>query len=105
MGLLSQLRENQKVIKPSQVTENKEAAATLYRRQLIEQGGRLFDETYSRYHGLGKLLESDDPRDQLKAAMTLNMLAKVENHIEGMKQTYGEGVVQTSLGALTPRVL
>jgi hypothetical protein len=67
----------------------------LSNRQLFERGERLYDETYSRYHGLGKLLESENPREKFKAAMTLNML----------EANYGEAVVQANLGALTPRVL
>jgi hypothetical protein len=42
--------------------------------RLIKDGGRLFDERYSRCTGLGELLESDSPKDQWKAAVTLNML-------------------------------
>jgi Major capsid protein Gp23 len=104
MGLLAQLREDGKRVDPRRlITEDKAVAAENFRRQLIESGERLFDETYSRC--LGKLLESEDPRDKFKAAMTLNMLAKVENFLENLKQSHGEAVVQANLGALTPRVL
>src|SRR4051812_7964282 len=87
------------------IAENKERAAELYRGQLVEHAGRLFDESYSRYHGLGELLESNDPRDRYKAALTLEMMAKTESYIENIKQIHGEAVVSTSLGALTPRVM
>jgi nicotinamidase-related amidase len=107
MGVLAQLREDVARLggKNSLITENKEQAAMLYRGDIIKQGARLFDESYSRYTGLGDLLEHQDPREQFKAALTLNMLAKTEAHIERMKELYGEAVVQTSLGALAPRVL
>jgi hypothetical protein len=106
MGLLQDLREKAAKINPqSLITEDKERAAALFREQMINDGARLFDETYSRYTGLGNLLESADPREQWKAALTLNMLAKTEAYIENCKQIYGETVVQGSLGALTPRVL
>jgi len=106
MGVLDQIREAQSKINPAALmTENKEASAMNFRRQMVEQAGRLFDESYSRYHGLGKLLESDDPRENYKAALTLNMLAKVESYIENVKTIHGEAVVQQNLGALTPRVL
>jgi hypothetical protein len=106
MGLLQDLREKASRIDPkSLMTEDKEHAAVLYREQLINDGARLFDESYSRYTGLGQLLDNADPREQFKAALTLNMLAKVENYVENCKQLYGESVVQANLGALTPRVL
>jgi hypothetical protein len=79
MGLLQDLREKAAKINPqSLITEDKERAAALFREQMINDGARLFDETYSRYTGLGNLLESADPREQWKAALTLNMLAKTE---------------------------
>jgi len=49
-------------------------AALNFRDKTIKDGGRLFDERYSRCTGLGELLESDSPKDQWKAAVTLNML-------------------------------
>jgi len=106
MGVLQELREAASRMNPAALfTEDKEQAAHLFRNNIIAQGARLFDEQYSRYHGLGTLLESDDPREQFRGAITLNMLAKVESYINNMKTMYGEGVVQTSLGALTPRIL
>jgi len=77
MGLLTELKQGAARINPANlVAENKERAAELYRGQLVERAGRLFDESYNRYHGLGKLLESNDPRDRYKAALTLDMMAK-----------------------------
>jgi hypothetical protein len=106
MGLLNELREHAKKINPATlITEDKASSSVLFRKQLIESGARLYDESYSRYTGLGELLESKDPADQYKAALTLNMLARVENYIENCKSMHGEAVVQTNLGALTPRVL
>src|SRR3954454_12872887 len=106
MGLLAELKKGAEKINPAlSISENKERAAELYRGQLIEQGGRFFDESYNRYHGLGKLLESNDPRDRYKAALTLDTMAKTESYIENMKSIHGEAVVSTSLGALTPRVM
>jgi hypothetical protein len=106
MGLLTELkREAEKINSVNLIAENKERAAELYRGQLIEKAGRLFDESYSRYSGLGKLLESNDPRDRYKAALTLEMMAKTESYIENMKQIHGEAVVSTSLGALTLGVM
>jgi hypothetical protein len=67
MGLLQDLREKASKINPnSLITEDKERAAVLYREQVINQGARLFDESYSRYSELGKLLESADTREQWK---------------------------------------
>jgi hypothetical protein len=108
MGVLSDMREvaskrHDNVV--SLIAEDKERSAVLFRENTIHRGARLFDETYSRYTGLGQMLESNDPREQYKAALTLEMLAKVENYIENAKQMYGEATVQGSLGALTPRVL
>jgi hypothetical protein len=106
MGLLTELKKTAASINPGTlIAENKERAAELYRGQLVERGGRLFDESYSRYSGLGKLLGSNDPRDRYKAALTLDMMAKTESFIENMKAMHGEAVVSTSLGALTPRVM
>jgi hypothetical protein len=109
MGLLAQLRENAKNVDPRRmITEDKAVASENFRRQLIEQGERLYDETYSRYTGLGKLLESEDPREKFKAAMTLNMLARVENLVVSvctMRRTTvdlgtGNGVTTTFAGTL-----
>jgi hypothetical protein len=107
MGILKELRETAGKI-PAHLlfTEDKNRSTLALRENLIKQGARLFDEEYSRYFGLGKMLESEDPKDQYKAALTLNMLAKVQNLIEGYKAMgINEGVIQTSLGALAPRVL
>jgi Major capsid protein Gp23 len=106
MGLLTELKQGAAKINPATlISENKDRAAELYRGQLIDKAGRLFDESYSRYSGLGKLLESDDPRDRYKGALTLTMMDKTANYIENMKAIHGEAVVSTSLGALTPRVM
>jgi Major capsid protein Gp23 len=108
MGILTEMREtaakrHDQVV--SLIAEDKERSAVLFRENTIKRGARLFDETYNRYRGLGEMLESNDTREQYKAALTLEMLAKVENYIENAKQMYGEATVQGSLGALTPRVL
>jgi hypothetical protein len=108
MGLLSQVRENQIAVSASTlsaIAEDKERASILFRENVIKDGARLFDESYSRYRGLGNMLENEDTREQYKAAITLNMLSKVENFIENMKQAYGEATVSASLGALAPRVM
>lgn len=106
MGLLSTLTETARNINPANlITENKDRAALLYRDGLIDKGGRLFDERYSRYTGLGAMLESDSPKERYKAAMTLDMLFKTEAFLDNTRTLHGESVVAGSLGALTPRVL
>jgi hypothetical protein len=57
----------------SLIAEDKERSAVLFRENTINRGARLFDETYNRYTGLGQMLESSDPREQYKAALTLEM--------------------------------
>jgi hypothetical protein len=106
MGLLTELKQHAATINPATlISEDKDRAAQLFRGNLINRGGRLFDESYNRYHGLGKMLESDKQSDQYKAAMTLDMLAKTEVFMDNMRTLHGEAVVAGSLGALTPRVL
>jgi len=106
MGLLTELKQSAARINPSSlIAEDKTRSAELFRSNLIGRGARLFDESYSRYRGLGDMLESDNRMENYKAAMTLDMLAKTEAFMENMKQIHGEAVVAGSLGALTPRVL
>jgi len=118
MGLLAALTETASRINPALLmTENKDRAAALFRENNIKRGARLFDEgsfydlqqkrerKYSDWSGLGDLFESDNPRDNWKAAMTMHAIEKTRQYIENAKEAWGEATVQTSLGALNPRVL
>lgn len=118
MGILAQLAETAGRISPSMMfTENKSASAAFFRENKIKSGARLFDEgefwditkkrtrKYSEWHGLGNLFESDNPTDNWKAAVTMIAVEKTRQFIESAKEMYGEATVQTSLGALNPRVL
>jgi hypothetical protein len=118
MGLLQQLTETAARINPALLmTENKDRAAAFFRESTLKQGARLFDEggfydirekrnrKYSEWSGLNDLFESDNPRDQWKAAMTMLAVEKTRQYIENAKEAWGEATVQTSLGALNPRVL
>jgi Major capsid protein Gp23 len=118
MGLLRELSETGSRINPALLmTENKDRAAAFFRESSIKQGARLFDEggfydlqakrtrKYSEWNGLNDLFESDNPRDQWKAAMTMLAVEKTRQYIENAKEAWGEATVQTSLGALNPRVL
>jgi hypothetical protein len=56
MGLLQDLREKAARINPQAlITEDKERSAVLFREQMIKDGARLFDESYSRYTESGLL--------------------------------------------------
>jgi hypothetical protein len=119
MGLLNDLRESAARINPAlSMTEDKDSAIRHFRDSKITRAARIFDEgtfydprekrerRYAEWTGLGELLESDNPRQQWKAAScTLESIAKTQNFIEQMKDVFGESTVQTSLGALNPRVL
>ena len=118
MGLLQQLTETAGRINPALLmSENKDRAAVFFRESTLKQGARLFDEgefydvrekrnrKYSAWSGLNDLFESENPRDQWKAAMTMLAVEKTRQYIENAKEAWGEATVQTSLGALNPRVL
>jgi hypothetical protein len=99
------------------MSENKDSSAVLFRENTIKRGARLFDEAdfydvrekrnrkYSEWHGIADLFESDNPRDHWRAAMTMHAVAKTQEFLENAKVAWGEATVQTSLGALNPRVL
>jgi hypothetical protein len=118
MGLLTDLNEVSSRINPALLmTENKDSAAILFRESKIKQGARLFDEgrfydlrnkrerNYSEWTGIGDLFESTNPKDQYKAALTMLAVEKTRAFLEQAREVYGETTVQTSLGALNPRVL
>jgi hypothetical protein len=118
MGLLAQLSETASRINPCLLmAENKDRASAFFRENSIKQGARLFDEgtfydlrdkrtrKYSEWHGLNDLFESDNPRDNWKAAITMLAIEKTRQYIENAREAWGEATVQTSLGALNPRVL
>jgi hypothetical protein len=118
MGLLRELQETASRINPCLLmTENKDRASALFRENSIKRGARLFDEggfydmqakrdrKYSEWSGLNDLFESDNPRDQWKAAMTMLAVEKTRQFLENAKEAWGEATVQTNLGALNPRVL
>jgi hypothetical protein len=118
MGLLNELTETASRINPSLLmTENKDSAALLFRENKVKTGARLFDEgqfydirqkrnrKYSEWTGIADLFESNNPKDNWKAALTMLAVEKTRAFIEQAKDLYGETTVQTSLGALNPRVL
>ena len=118
MGLLKELSETASRINPALLmTENKDSSAVLFRENTIKRGARLFDEAdfydvrekrnrkYSEWHGIGDLFESNNPKDNWRAAMTMDAVAKTQAFLENARNVYGEATVQTSLGALNPRVL
>jgi hypothetical protein len=95
MGLLNDLRESAARINPALLmTEDKDSVIRHFRDGKISRAARIFDEgtfydprekrerRYSEWTGLGELLESDNPREQWKAACTLESIAKTQNFIE-----------------------
>jgi hypothetical protein len=94
MGLLNDLRDSATRISPALLmTEDKDSAVRYFRDSKISRAARIYDEgtfydprekrerRYSEWTGLGELLESENPRDQWKAACTLESIAKTQNFI------------------------
>jgi hypothetical protein len=104
MGLLTEISKVERQIDPKLLfTESKEQLAVNQREKILSRGARLFDENYSRYFNLAKLFESENPKDQLKAALTCHMMQKVEE--EFGNRLLNEFTTVSSLGTLNPRVL
>lgn len=77
------------------------------RSDVIETGASLFEsqQEYKEYNGLADLLESNKENDQYQAGITLVMMERTRQFIEGMKSTYGEATLTANLGTLPRRVL
>ncbi len=74
---------------------------------VISKGASIIDnnKTFQAYHGLEQMLESESHKERYMAGLTLTMLERVQNLMEAQRETYGEAVVQASLGTLPKRVM
>jgi hypothetical protein len=102
MGLLTEMSG---AVQKAALTEDQKAANV--RSGVIARGADIFEsvQDFQSYTGLANLLESEQESDQYEAGLTLMMLERTKNFIEGMKEHFGESTVTANLGALPRRVL
>lgn len=110
MGLLHLMSQQKasdgNMLRESDDIRRNERSSIILEASRIYESSQANGQSYaSRWPKISEGFESEDYAEQYKAALTVRMIEATRSALEGARMNLGEAVVQTSLGALNPRVL